>query len=151
MMVSEGNYPQLVQVSELLWFTLKLKIVVARYFHGYPDRTDPILTAFYLISLYPDEWIESASKIRIWSTPWCETNSPNCSPKVDSYNHNQPQSTIHNDHTRPYIYPYAPWCWNIYQNLHERSPSHLGKYTTTMEHMGIWCLYIYTSICLGKL
>ena len=31
-----------------------------------------------------------------------------------------------------------PWCWNIYQHLPEQnSPSYVGKYTSTMEHMGL--------------
>jgi hypothetical protein len=25
--------------------------------------------------------------------------------------------------------PYAPWCWNIYQHLPHKWPSHVGKYT----------------------
>ena len=25
--------------------------------------------------------------------------------------------------------PYAPWCWNIYQHLPHKLPSHVGKYT----------------------
>ena len=28
-----------------------------------------------------------------------------------------------------FTYPYAPWCWNIYQYLPHKSPSHVGKYT----------------------
>ena len=27
--------------------------------------------------------------------------------------------------------------WNIYQHLAHKWPSHVGKYTSTMEHMGI--------------
>ena len=31
-----------------------------------------------------------------------------------------------------------PWCWNIYQHLPEQnSPSYVGKYTSTTEHMGL--------------
>ena len=26
--------------------------------------------------------------------------------------------------------------WNIYQHLPQKAPSHVGKYTSTMEHMG---------------
>ena len=29
-------------------------------------------------------------------------------------------------------YPYAPWCWNIYLHLPQKSPSHVGKYSSTM-------------------
>jgi hypothetical protein len=31
--------------------------------------------------------------------------------------------------------PYAPWCWNIYQHLPHKSPSYVGKYTSTMQHL----------------
>ena len=41
--------------------------------------------------------------------------------------------------------PYAPWCWNIYVTFaRTKSPSHVGKYTSTMEHMGmlhVWNVY----------
>ena len=31
----------------------------------------------------------------------------------------------------------APWCWNMYQHLpQQKSPSLVGKYTSTMEHLG---------------
>ena len=33
--------------------------------------------------------------------------------------------------------PYAPWCWHIYLHLPQTLPSFVGKYTSTMEHMGI--------------
>ena len=34
------------------------------------------------------------------------------------------------------LYPYAPWCWNIYLHLPHKWPSFVGKYASTMEHMG---------------
>ena len=39
--------------------------------------------------------------------------------------------------------PYAPWCWNIYQHLPYKSPSFVGKYASTMEHMGLILLYLW--------
>jgi len=30
-------------------------------------------------------------------------------------------------------YPTAPWCWNMHTNIYTKSPSHVGKYTSTME------------------
>ena len=45
--------------------------------------------------------------------------------------------------------PYAPWCRNIYEHLpEEKHPvySFVGKYASTMEHMGIYTsLYVYSS------
>ena len=35
-----------------------------------------------------------------------------------------------------YHCPYAPWCWNIYQHLPQKSPSFVDRYTSTMEHKG---------------
>ena len=32
--------------------------------------------------------------------------------------------------------PDAPWCWNIYLHLPPRSPSYVGKYSSTMDPMG---------------
>ena len=33
----------------------------------------------------------------------------------------------------------APWCWHIYQHLPPKWPSVVGKYYSTMEHIGyIW-------------
>ena len=32
--------------------------------------------------------------------------------------------------------PYAPWCWYIYQQMPQKSPSFVGKYILYMEHMG---------------
>ena len=34
--------------------------------------------------------------------------------------------------------PYAPWCWNIHLHLPNKWPSFVGKYTSTMEHMGMF-------------
>ena len=31
-----------------------------------------------------------------------------------------------------------PWCWNIYLHLPNKWPSFVGKYTSTMEHMGMF-------------
>ena len=33
-------------------------------------------------------------------------------------------------------YPDAPWCWNIYLHLPQKWPSFVGKYSSTMEHVG---------------
>ena len=33
--------------------------------------------------------------------------------------------------------PYAPWCWNIYLHFPQKLPSFVGKYSSTMEPMGI--------------
>jgi hypothetical protein len=34
-------------------------------------------------------------------------------------------------------YPYAPWRWNVQSNIcPNKSTSHVGKYTSTMGHMG---------------
>ena len=40
----------------------------------------------------------------------------------------------------------APWCWNIYLHLPQKSPSHVGKYTNTMEHLAI-----YTEECVFRI
>ena len=43
-----------------------------------------------------------------------------------------------------YIYiPYAPWCWNIYQHLPQKTPSFVGKYTI---HWAYGYIYIHTHI-----
>ena len=34
--------------------------------------------------------------------------------------------------------PYAPWCWNIYQHLPQKSPSFVGKYTIHGYTWSIW-------------
>ena len=40
--------------------------------------------------------------------------------------------------------PYAPWCWNIIPTFaRTKSPSFVGKYTSTMEHMGYVCWQRY--------
>jgi hypothetical protein len=31
----------------------------------------------------------------------------------------------------------APWCWNIYLHLPQKSTSFVGKYSSTMEHLGL--------------
>ena len=33
-------------------------------------------------------------------------------------------------------YPDAPWCWNIDLHLPQKWPSDVGKYSSTMEHLG---------------
>ena len=33
--------------------------------------------------------------------------------------------------------PYAPWCWYIYRHLGDLCWANVGKYTSTMEHMGM--------------
>jgi hypothetical protein len=40
------------------------------------------------------------------------------------------------------IVPYAPWCWNIYQHLPHKSPSFVGKYTSTMVHLEVIFIFI---------
>ena len=40
------------------------------------------------------------------------------------------------------LFPYAPWCWHIYQHLPWKSPSFVGKYSSTLEHLRYqyrWC------------
>ena len=32
----------------------------------------------------------------------------------------------------PFLIPYPPWCWNIYLHLPQKSPSFVGKYSSTM-------------------
>ena len=33
--------------------------------------------------------------------------------------------------------PHAPWCWYIYLHLGDFVWANVGKYSSTMEHMGI--------------
>jgi hypothetical protein len=42
-----------------------------------------------------------------------------------------------------------PWCWNIYQHLPYKWPSFVGKYTSTMEHMGWWFLGDFHQLSLS--
>ena len=37
---------------------------------------------------------------------------------------------------RPSLNPDAPWCWNIYLHLPPKWLSYVGKYSSTMEHLG---------------
>ena len=37
--------------------------------------------------------------------------------------------------------PYAPWCWNMYQHLSQKSSSFVGKYTSTMVR--IWVILFH--------
>ena len=47
---------------------------------------------------------------------------------------------------------YAPWC-NMHQHLPQKSSSHVGKCTSTMEHMGsiVGCLSIMIFFMGGRL
>ena len=38
---------------------------------------------------------------------------------------------------------YCPWCWNIYQHLPWKSPSFVGKYTSTMVR--VWVCFLNMS------
>ena len=64
--------------------------------------------------------------------PWCHLG-------VSNGFHSQvtPNSWMVYFMENPTKIPYAPWCWNIYQHLPHKSPSYVGKYTSTMEHMGM--------------
>jgi hypothetical protein len=37
-------------------------------------------------------------------------------------------------YTYTIIYPYAPWCWNIYRHVLAILGVKVGKYSSTMEH-----------------
>jgi hypothetical protein len=42
---------------------------------------------------------------------------------------------------------YAPWCWYIYlQNLGDFVRAHVGKYSSTMEHIWVIHTHIYIYI-----
>ena len=59
----------------------------------------------------------------------CERSRKTCNPA-----HNKPSISLY---LTPHHFPDAPWCWNSYLHLPQKWPSFVGKYSSTMEHLGL--------------
>ena len=78
----------------------------------------------YLVHVYP---LDSGCRI-FNNQPWTHPYKPKLYDKI---------SLIHGF----ILYPDAPWCWYIYLHDWVIFRANVGKYSSTMEHMG-YCYYI---------